>query len=141
MSEERVIIRAKELSKEDVYFQEQDRKRLEELKARSANASNQKYRDEHRNHCFRCGTPSLAEVDYRGIKIDLCINEQCGAVHLDPGEMEKILAGDKGAVRQGEDVARLGFQVSDPVSPGKSVCPWEPRGLAGHSENRGGTNG
>jgi Zn-finger nucleic acid-binding protein len=32
----------------------------------------------------------------KNIKIDICVNEECGAVHLDPGEMEKILEGEKG---------------------------------------------
>ena len=35
-------------------------------------------------------------MDYADIRIDMCINESCGAVHLDPGEMEKILEGERG---------------------------------------------
>jgi Zn-finger nucleic acid-binding protein len=38
----------------------------------------------------------LVEVDHKNVKIDICVNEGCGAVHLDPGEMEKILEGERG---------------------------------------------
>lgn len=96
MTNERVVIRAKELSKEDLYFLEQDKKKLQHLRAKTSKESDETYRQAHCNHCFRCGTPSLVEVEHRGIKIDLCVNDQCGAVHLDPGEMEKILDGGKG---------------------------------------------
>ena len=96
MTIQRTVIKAKDLSAEDLYFQQQDKKRIEELKAKSNRDANDAYRDAHRNHCFRCGTPSLVEVDYSSIHIDLCVNDDCGAVHLDPGEMEKILEGGKG---------------------------------------------
>jgi len=36
------------------------------------------------------------EVEHKNVNIDICVNEGCGAVHLDPGEMEKILEGEKG---------------------------------------------
>jgi Zn-finger nucleic acid-binding protein len=39
----------------------------------------------------------LVEIDRGDIKIDICVNEDCGAVHLDPGELEQILK-DKKAV-------------------------------------------
>jgi hypothetical protein len=96
MANERVIVRAKEVSDEDLYFQDQDKKKMEELRSKAAKDSDKAYRDAHRNHCFRCGTPSLAEVEHKRVKIDLCVNEGCGAVHLDPGEMEKILEGGRG---------------------------------------------
>lgn len=96
MTNERVVIKAKELSKEDLYFREQDKKKIEELRAKSTKNADEAYRDAHRNHCFRCGTPSLVEVEYKGIKIDLCVNDGCGGTHLDPGEMEKILEEEKG---------------------------------------------
>ena len=96
MTIKRTVVKAEELSAEDLYFQEQDKKKIEKLKAKSNRDANDAYRDAHRNHCFRCGTPSLVEVNYGGIHIDLCVNDDCGAVHLDPGEMEKILEGEKG---------------------------------------------
>jgi hypothetical protein len=95
MTSERIVISAKELSNEDLYFQEKDKKEIEKLRARAAKDADEAYLDDHRYHCFRCGTPSLVEVDLRGVKIDLCVKEGCGALHLDPGEMEKILEGEK----------------------------------------------
>ena len=38
----------------------------------------------------------MIEIDHGRIKIDMCVNADCGAVHLDPGEMEKILEGERG---------------------------------------------
>ena len=96
MTNERIVIWTREISDEDFYFQEQDRKKVKELRASAAEGADEVYRQAHRNHCFRCGTPSLVEVDHRGTKIDLCVNDQCGAIHLDPGEIEKILEGEKG---------------------------------------------
>lgn len=61
------------------------------LREKVAQEMNKKYQDEHKNHCFRCGTPSLAEIDYGAVKIDVCINDKCGAVHLDAGELEAIM--------------------------------------------------
>jgi len=47
--------------------------------------------DEHKGHCFRCGTPSLVEIHKGNVVVDICVNEGCGAVHLDPGELETFL--------------------------------------------------
>ena len=93
MKDERIVIKPKG---EDLYFQEQDRLLVEKCRAAAVKEANEAYRSTHQNHCFRCGTQSLVEVDLKNIKIDLCVNEGCGAVHLDPGEMEKILEGEKG---------------------------------------------
>jgi len=100
MSNERIVVRTKGVSDEELYFQEQDRKRIEELRVNAAEEADEAYRQSHRNHCFRCGTPSLIEVDLKDIKIDLCINDACGAVHLDPGEMENVIEGEKGLFRK-----------------------------------------
>ena len=96
MTDERIVLRAKEISDEDLHFQEQDKKKIEELRAKTEKNEDEAYQNSHRNHCFRCGTPSLVEVDFRGIKIDMCVKEGCGAVHLDPGEMEKIIEEERG---------------------------------------------
>ena len=92
MKNERVIIRA---SDEDLHFREEERKKIEKLRAMAEKESNEAYSEAHKNHCFRCGTHSLVEVEHNSINIDICVNEGCGAVHLDPGEMEKILELDK----------------------------------------------
>ena len=43
---------------------------------------------------------SLVEVEHNNVNIDICVNKGCGAVHLDPGEMEKILEGEKGVFKK-----------------------------------------
>ncbi len=95
MINERIVIKAKELSKEDLYFLEQDKKKIQDLRVKAIKESDEAYRQAHQSHCFRCGTPSLIEIDHGTVKLDMCVNAECGAVHLDPGEMEKILEGDK----------------------------------------------
>ena len=76
---------------EDAYFAEQDKKKIEKLRTDSGKDADEKYREAHRYHCFRCGTQSLAEFDEGNVKVDICINKDCGALHLDPGELEEIL--------------------------------------------------
>ena len=80
---------------EEAFFAEQDKKRLKKLREKAAEESTMKYREEHKYHCFRCGTKSLAEIDEGKVKIDVCVNENCGAVHLDPGELKMIIKDQK----------------------------------------------
>ncbi len=80
---------------ESAFFAEQDQKKLRELRKKAKDEATQKYSDEHKYHCFRCGTQSLAEIDEGKVKIDICVNENCGAVHLDPGELKKIIKDQK----------------------------------------------
>jgi hypothetical protein len=86
-----------ETSEEDLHFGAQERKKIEKLRAAAAKEANETYSNAHKNHCFRCGTHSLAEVDHKNFEIDICVNEGCGAVHLDPGELEKNLEGEGGS--------------------------------------------
>lgn len=76
---------------EDAYFAEQDKKMIEKLRADSGKDADQQYREAHKYHCFRCGTQSLAEFDEGNVRVDICINKDCGALHLDPGELQEIL--------------------------------------------------
>lgn len=76
---------------EEAYFAERDKKLLQELREKAAREANEAYSNEHKYHCFRCGTPSLVEIDEGHIKIDICVNEGCGALHLDPGELKEIM--------------------------------------------------
>jgi Zn-finger nucleic acid-binding protein len=39
----------------------------------------------------------LVEIDEGSVKIDICVNKNCGAIHLDPGELSKIIK-DHGAL-------------------------------------------
>ena len=76
---------------EDAYFAERDQKLLRECREKAAKEANKNYSEEHKYHCFRCGTQSLVEIDEGNVTIDICINENCGALHLDPGELKEIV--------------------------------------------------
>ena len=76
---------------EDAHFAEQDQQKIRELRKKAAAEATQKYSEEHKYHCFRCGAQSLAEIDEGNVKIDICVNEDCGAIHLDPGELKEII--------------------------------------------------
>ena len=82
---------------EEAFFAEQDARRLKELRQKAAKKADRKYAEEHKYHCFRCGTQSLAEIDEGNVKVDVCVNEDCGAIHLDPGELSEIIK-DKNAI-------------------------------------------
>ena len=76
---------------EEAFFAERDQRKLRELREKAAEESTKKYCEEHKYHCFRCGSQSLAEIDEGKVKIDICVNENCGAIHLDPGELKEII--------------------------------------------------
>jgi len=90
----KVCIQAKK-DDEQLYFAEEDAKLIRELRDRHKKEADTEYREAHSYHCFRCGTRSLVEVDRGDIKVDICANENCGAVHLDPGELENIMKDEK----------------------------------------------
>jgi len=96
MVNERIIVKP---SEEELYFKEKDRLLIEKLRRDALKEAEESYSSAHKNHCFRCGTHSLVEIDYQNVNIDICVNEGCGAVHLDPGEIEKILEGEKGVFK------------------------------------------
>ena len=98
MVDKRVFVKLQsKKGSEAAYFAEQDEIKLRELRKRAAEEATKKYSEEHKYHCFRCGTQSLAEIDEGNVKIDVCVNENCGAVHLDPGELKEIIK-DQGAL-------------------------------------------
>ena len=76
---------------EEAYFAEKDQQKLLNLRKKATEEATKKYCEDHKYHCFRCGTKSLAEIDEGKVKIDICVNENCGAIHLDPGELKKII--------------------------------------------------
>jgi hypothetical protein len=82
---------------EEAFFAEQDQQKLRKLRKEAAKEADKKYRKEHKYHCFRCGTASLAEIDEGNVKVDICVNEDCGAIHLDPGELKEIIK-DQGSL-------------------------------------------
>ena len=82
---------------EKAFFAKSDEIKLREfrkmaaIEANKKEEANKKYTEEHKYHCFRCGTQSLAEIDEGKVKIDICVNENCGAIHLDHGELEELI--------------------------------------------------
>ena len=76
---------------EEAYFLERDQEALRQLRKKVAQEADKKYSDEHKYHCFRCGTKSLVEIDEGDVRVEVCVNENCGAIHLDPGELKAIL--------------------------------------------------
>lgn len=76
---------------EEAYFAERDKQLINKLREEASQEMNEGYREDHKYHCFRCGTQSLAEIDEGNVKVDICVNEGCGALHLDPGELKEIL--------------------------------------------------
>jgi hypothetical protein len=99
MSKDRVLLKIKgEMGDEELYFKEQEQNQIKKLREKSAEEANEKYCEEHKDHCFRCGTRSLVEVDRGDVKIDICVNKDCGAMHLDPGELEAIMKDQKSII-------------------------------------------
>ncbi|MGD8342043.1 MAG: zf-TFIIB domain-containing protein [Desulfobacterales bacterium] len=82
---------SKKRGSEQAFFAQSDEIKLRELRKKAAEEANKKYAEEHKYHCFRCGTQSLAEIDEGKVKIDICVNKNCGAIHLDPGELKAII--------------------------------------------------
>ncbi len=80
-----------QLTNEDSFFAQQAQEQIKNLRQKAAQEGDQKYREEHRYHCFRCGTHSLVEVQKGRVAVDICVNDQCGAVHLDPGELDALM--------------------------------------------------
>jgi ribosomal protein L37AE/L43A len=72
-------LRDKERGDEERYFAEQDRLRLEKLRAQSIAA---------RGLCPRCGVP-LAKRAHQGVEVEEC--SRCGGVWLDKGELPALL--------------------------------------------------
>lgn len=91
MTKEKVSVIIKTGDHEELYFKEQEQKKIKKLREQIEHESNKQYKEEHKNHCFRCGTESLVEISYGSVKVDVCVNEKCGAMHLDPGELEMIM--------------------------------------------------
>jgi protoporphyrinogen oxidase len=92
MTAKRVSVKIQpEKGSEEAFFAERDQRKLRELREKAAEEATEKYCEEHKYHCFRCGSQSLAEIDEGNVKIDICVNENCGAIHLDPGELKEII--------------------------------------------------
>lgn len=88
MTKERLVIC---IDSEEVYFNQEDQEKIRALREKATKEKEEQYQEDHKYHCFRCGTKSLVEIQKGNVTIDICVNEGCGAVHLDPGELEELL--------------------------------------------------
>ena len=83
---------------EDEYFQRLEAENKAKLKAKlDANAAQQAKADRktlHWNKCGKCGADMDTRV-FRGIEIEQC--PECGAVLLDPGELQELAGNDNSA--------------------------------------------
>ena len=88
-----------ERSLEDEYFAKLDAeakaKIRAKLEAEQAVKEEEERRKLHFNKCGKCGTSMDTKV-FRGVEIELCPN--CGAVLLDPGELEQLAGQDRSGV-------------------------------------------
>lgn len=84
-------------SPEEEYFHREDQERLRKLKERQekerAESERKALKDLHAGHCGKCGGAMKPRL-FKGVEIDLCAD--CGAVLLDPGELEALAGQDKG---------------------------------------------
>ncbi len=91
MSEHLKVQVKTQVSKEDAFFAQQEQERIKALREKAALDSDKKYREDHQYHCFRCGTKSLVEIQKGKVSVDICVNDKCGALHLDAGELDALL--------------------------------------------------
>jgi hypothetical protein len=95
MADKHVVVK---IDGEDIYFQKKEQEQIKALREQAARENDRQYREAHKEHCFRCGTQSLVEVRKGKVVVDICVNEGCGAVHLDPGELE-VMVDQRSAVK------------------------------------------
>jgi Zn-finger nucleic acid-binding protein len=86
-----------ERTEEEKYFHKLDEEAKARLRAEQARVNTAATREErrllHADHCGRCGGLLFAQA-FRGLEIHRCAD--CGAVLLDPGELEQIADHDRG---------------------------------------------
>lgn len=84
------------------YFAKEDREKITKLKekweAEAAKKALEERRDLHHNKCGKCGG-DMKTVPFRGVEIEIC--GDCGAVLLDPGELEELAGKDEGGLLTG----------------------------------------
>lgn len=86
-------------NQEEEYFARLEREQLAALKEKlaieEANAAREERKALHKNRCGKCGG-ELKPRPFKGVEIDVCVD--CGAVLLDPGELEQLAGDDKTGV-------------------------------------------
>ena len=87
---------------EEEHFAKLDREKLAKLKAKQdAEADQQAAADRKALHFHKCGKcgDDMDTKPFRGVEIEIC--RACGAVLLDPGELETLAGEDQGGVLKG----------------------------------------
>ena len=84
------------LTSEEEYFHRQQQEQLAKLREvaamESEEAANQAAKELHFHMCGKCGHPMDTEI-FKGVEIERCAS--CGAVLLDPGELEQLAGKDE----------------------------------------------
>lgn len=84
---------------EDEYFAKLDAEAKAKLRARldaeEETMTKEQRRQLHLHKCGKCGAPMDTKT-FRGIEIEVC--PECGAVLLDPGELEELAGKDSTGV-------------------------------------------
>lgn len=87
---------------EEEYFAKEQREQLAKLKAKAEAEARAQALEErralHHHRCGKCGG-AMETRGFRGVEIEVC--PDCGAVLLDPGELEQLSGGDQGGVMKG----------------------------------------
>ena len=84
-------------SQEEEYFAklefERKKRHAEEQEKKLKEGERARLKELHWLHCPKCGM-ELAEIDFRGVKIDKCTS--CAGVWLDAGELEQVAQAEAG---------------------------------------------
>jgi len=84
------------IDQEDEYFHRVEREKLAKLKASAADKQAvedaAKRKELHFHHCGKCGN-KMDTTSYKGVEIEVC--PDCGAVLLDPGELQELAGADE----------------------------------------------
>jgi len=83
------------LTSEEEYFHKQQQEQLAKLREIAAMESEasaaEAAKELHYHMCGKCGKPMKTEI-FKGVEIERC---ECGAVLLDPGELEQLAGEDQ----------------------------------------------
>lgn len=84
---------------EEKYFHDEDEAKIQALKdkldAEKAEKAAAELKALHHLHCGKCGTKMDTQV-FKGVEIEVC--PSCGAVLLDPGELEELVGEDESGI-------------------------------------------
>ncbi len=86
-------IAAKEPTKEDDFFKKEEAAAAERHAAARAERERAELKEKHYMRCPKCGG-QLVEEHHENVDIDKC--SDCHGIWLDPGELDKLNAKDKG---------------------------------------------